>query len=128
MQNCVIQCRLRVPAFYIVRFSFNEIFFLKIINIKVEFCKNVFLVIIIIKQRSFGFFIFILLFIPTFKQVLNHSLVACIYTWIHHLVTPERYYLQDNAKNSNEVDLAWKCRFKFVCTATLCLYSQYASN
>lgn len=99
MQNCVIQCRLRVPAFYIVRFSFNEM-------LKKNFVKNFFLVIIIIKQRSFGFFKKKLLFIPTFKQVLNHSLVACIYTLIHHLVTPERYYLQDNAKNSNEVDLA----------------------
>lgn len=106
MQNCVIQCRLRVPAFYIVRFSFNEMFKKKSLTLKLNFVKNFFLVIIIIKQRSFGFLKKKLLFIPTFKQVLNHSLVACIYTLIHHLVTPERYYLQDSAKNSNEVDLA----------------------
>lgn len=78
----------------------------KIINIKVEFCKKFLSCDYYNKTAEFWGFFLILLFIPTFKQVLNHSLVACIYTLIHHLVTPERYYLQDNAKNSNEVDLA----------------------
>lgn len=76
--------------------------FFKVTNVKVEFCKNVILVILI-KQRSF--FVLLFLFdIPIFKRVLIHSLVACIYTLIHHLDNPERYYLQGNAKNSNEVD------------------------
>lgn len=81
--------------------------FKKIINIKVEFCKK--FLSCDYYNKTAQFWVFLkknLLFIPTFKQVLNHSLVACIYTLIHHLVTPERYYLQDNAKNSNEVDLA----------------------
>lgn len=102
MQNCVIQCLLRVLVILIL-FGFLSMKILKkVTDVKVEFCTNVFLVIIIIKQRSF---LFLFLFdIPIFQRILIHSLVACIYTLIHHLDNPERYYLQGIAKNSNEVN------------------------